>query len=436
MKYSTNVGQKTLFHTGFFDTELPADNGLVKMAGEIDWKKMIEIVGKKYSDNKGRNSNSLRMMIGLEMAKRKLGLSDKDIVEQLKVDMALKHFCGFNSFNHDIPDSSSLTYFRRRLDEETLNLLEDAVIQKIVRKVPRRIRHQVISDTTCVPANIAYPTDSKLLGTAWKKLVGAAERIRSGGVSLLIRGKRKIASAIRSFNLKRKKTKREVRKMNGKLVRSVSRMIRFVENHLRKIKVAARKSLRKTLDTARAIVEQQKTMLRQKVRRIKDRIVSFHEPAVRPIFRGKDSGSTEFGPKICLNVIGGALVQTAKLEHNNFSDTEMVETSILTHKRTFKRYPREFIADRGAHSPKNHRLLKKSSITDGVQYRGKIPKTANLPPPKTRKRMYLKRSIVEAKIGTFKTRYQGNRNRYTDKNARAWVSFGFMAMNASWAAAH
>ncbi|MBI4995100.1 transposase [Candidatus Peregrinibacteria bacterium] len=403
---------------------------------QIDWGGMIELVSGKYSCKRGRNSKSLRMMIALEIAKRKLGLSDIDIVEQLKVDIALKVFCGFKSFHHDIPNPSSLTYFRRRLDEETLRQLEEVNIQKIIRKVPKRIRHQVISDTTCVPANITYPTDSKLLATAWKKLVGVAERIRGAGVSLVIRGKRKIASAIRNFNLRRKKTKAEVRKMNGKLVRVVSRAICFVRRHLRDTKEEIKTHAQKILDTAEAVVEQQKTMLRQKVRRIKDRIVSFHEPNVRPLFRGKDGKTTEFGPKVCMNVIGGALVQTAKLSHDNFSDTEMVSVSMETHKKTFKRYPNEFIADRGAHSPKNHNFMKKNAITDGIQYRGKIPKMAVLPPQKTRKRMYRRRSLAEGKIGTFKTRYQGNRNRYADKNAQCWMSFGFITMNAAWAAAH
>lgn len=436
MKYTTDEGQKTLFHAGLFDAELPTGNELVRMAQEIDWEAMTGIVGKKYSWTRGRNSKSLRMMIALEIAKRKLGLSDRDIVEQLKVDISLKYFCGFDSFDHDVPDSSSLTYFRRRLDKKTLEKLEEVTIRKIIRKVPLRIRHQVISDTTCVPANITYPTDSRLLATAWKKLVSVAEKMRTAGTSLVIRGKRKIASAIRAFNLTRKKTKAQVRKMNRKLIRAVSKMLRFVEWHIKEAPGKLQRTVQNILETAHIVMEQQSAMLLQKVRHIKDRIVSFHEPAVRPIFRGKEGKTTEFGPKVCLNVIGGALVQTAKIAADNFSDTEIVPTSLETHERTFGRHPKEFIADRGAHSPNNHHRLNKYEITDGIQYRGKIPISAKLPPPKTRKRMYRRRSLVEGKIGTFKTRYQGNRNLYKNNNARCWVSFGFITMNASWAAAH
>ena len=130
-------------------------------------------------------------MIGLEIAKRKYGLSDEAIVDQLKVDMALKIFCGFNEWDHPLLEASGLTKFRARLDKETLLRLEEANIRKIIRKVPRRNRYQVITDSTCVEANITYPTDSKLLSKTYGKLVQTAERLREKGVKLIIRAKHK-----------------------------------------------------------------------------------------------------------------------------------------------------------------------------------------------------------------------------------------------------
>lgn len=101
-----------------------------------------------------------------------------------------------------------------------------------------------------------------------------AEAVRRAGVGLVIRGKRKVTSAIRSSNLTRKKTRRQVQKMNRKLIRIVSRTIRFVEKHLEAPPEKTQISVRKILETAHAIVHQQSTMLRQKVRHIADRIVS------------------------------------------------------------------------------------------------------------------------------------------------------------------
>ncbi|GEM_PF-4045798 len=439
MKYSQNTKQGGLFSFDMMEVQLPRDNELIRMAEEIDWDSMIEIVGKKYSGTEGRKSRSLRMMIGLEIAKRKYGMSDEDIVDQLKVDLALKIFCGFNSCDHEIPDPSSLTVFRKRLDKNTLLQMEEVNVRKIIRKVPLRIRHQVIVDSTCVPANITYPTDSKLLATIWKKLTGSLESIREAGVSLVIRGKRKTGSLIRSFNLKRKKTRKEIGKMNRKLIRIANRMMRTamltMAEHGKKVSLQSRKKIRAIIRTARKILHQQSEMIRTGVRRVKDRIVSFHEPLVRPIFRGKDFRSTEFGPKLRVNVVGGALIQSSGVSNDNTSDTKMVRAALKTHRLTFGHDPTELISDRGAHSPQNHRLLKRKGITDGVQYRGRIPHHASLAPPATRKRMYRQRAAWgEGLIGVFKTRYQGQRNRYQNKNAQAWISFGMIAMNGSWAA--
>ena len=435
MKYSHNQEQKSLFSFGLMKVAIPEDHELIKMEKEIDWDTMIEIVGKKYSQKTGRNSKSIRMMIGLEIAKRKYGLSDEAIVDQLKVDMALKIFCGFNEWDHPLLEASGLTKFRARLDKETLLRLEEANIRKIIRKVPRRNRYQVITDSTCVEANITYPTDSKLLSKTYGKLVQTAERLREKGVKLIIRAKHKIKKTVRGFNLKRHKTKEEIIKMNKTLMHESKKMIRLIKRHLHGVVGKVRKKVKNTFKIAEKILFQQEQMILTQVRRVKDRIVSFHEPAIRPIFRGKEGKPIEFGPKIAINVMGGALVQTTKLSNNNFSDTEMIPDGLKTHQKTFSRDPTEMIADRGAHSPENHKLLNQKNIMDGIQYRGKIPKKAILPSRRAGKRMYRKRSVVECKIGTFKSSYGGRKNQYSNKNAQTWVSFGFIAMNASWAAA-
>lgn len=53
------------------------------------------------------------------------------------------------------------------------------------------------------------------------------------------------------------------------------------------------------------IYNQQKEMFDNKKHSFKDRIVSFTQPYVQPIVRGKANAKTEFGTKVEISVING-----------------------------------------------------------------------------------------------------------------------------------
>jgi len=400
----------------------------MRILREIPWDDLTEIVMQNYSARTGRNTKSIRMMMGLEIAKHVLRESDGDLVRRLKTDIALKLFCGFHAMDHDVPDSSSLTKFRKKLSEDTLRSLEEAAMRTFIRKAPRKRRHQVITDSTCMPANITCPYDTKLLAKTWGTLVRELTKARTAGTKIVIRGRRQVEKALTSFRKTRKKTKESAAALTQLLIEESAKLLRQLEE-------TAQAAAVQTVSTAKTILAQQEQMLRTGIRKVKDRIVSFHEPSIRPIHRGKEGGKkVEFGKKITFNVIGGGLMQTARVDNAAFSDTEMVDDAITTHERTFERKPSEINADRGAHSPKNHDRLASDDILDGIQYRGRMPKKAKAPPGSVRKRMERQRSTVEGKIGTWKTRYGGHINTYKEDHARVRITFGLLGMNAMWAA--
>ena len=86
--------------------------------------------------------------------------------------------------------------------------------------------------------------------------------------------------------------------------------------------------------------------------------------------------------------------------------------------------------DRGGDSKKNHDELKERRIKDGVQRKGRQKEK----PTRVQKRQHNRRSVVEGKIGTAKHRYGLNRNKYREKNAEVWLTFGLAVMNLTWAA--
>lgn len=410
--------------------QMPVDetHPLLLIGKELDWDALIEIVGKRYSEKTGRNSKSLRMMIALEIAKPVLRESDRDLVRRLETDIALKLFCGFTNVHHDIPDASSLTKFRRKLDQETLQLLEDASIRKFIRKLPCKRRHQCITDSTCIPANITFPIDGKLLLAAWRKMAGIMEKIRRTGKTVIIRGKRTVENAAAGFRKKKRHTIDEVKAFNQLLVDEGRKLLALLKKTMANTAVHVSETL---LKTVAIILSQQGEMLRRNIRSCRDRIVSLHAPMIRPIPRGKEGGrKTEFGKKITCTVIAGKLMRMDRMDDHPFSDTEMVPDAIATHERCFGRQPDEINTDRGGHTPEIHTLLHEQNITDGVQWKGTRPKHAPAPPDDAIKRMRRQRSVVEGKFGTLKTRYGCDRNPYKHDHAHVKIAFALLAMNA------
>jgi len=60
---------------------------------------------------------------------------------------------------------------------------------------------------------------------------------------------------------------------------------------------------------------------------VKNRIVSVHQPHIRPMVRGKFPVDVEFGPKVLLNLDDDYLY-LEDLHYKNVSDTHLLEKSI------------------------------------------------------------------------------------------------------------
>jgi len=430
MKYSHTTNQVSLFDFQKLGFNIPQDDELVQLSDAIDWDMLVEKIQHLYS-NKGRNAKSIRMMIALEIAKPYYkDISDQQLVKSLRTDVVLMYFCGFSS-PLDIPaslDSSTMTKFRNRLTPEVLQSINEEAIKGLVKKMPRRKRGQVASDTTVLPANITYPTDTGLLTKVSNRLTQVIEEVRSQGGKVVNRGRQKLEKILQGFNKKKRKAKKEIKQVKRLLINQTRRQLRTIRQHTKNLSKKTQKELHKI----QSIVRQQIIMYKEGSKRVGDRIVSLHEDKIRPIYRGKINATTEFGKKVSLQVIGQALILSNKIEYNNFSDTHVPQEDIKQFERIFERAPKEYSFDRG-HSPSNHELLEEKKIHDGIQYRGRIPKKAKVPPKKQRKRMSNQRSVVEGKIGTLKTRYGMDRIGYKAENTEVRFQMGIFLHNMKWA---
>jgi len=107
--------------------------------------------------------------------------------------------------------------------------------------------NRVRADTTVVPANIAYPTDSGLLAKGVAKMAKAVEALKAGGLAPRVRTQdrtqlvRRHARSI-GANLRRRtgEAKDEVMAINARMARAASEAV----GEARRVAVNARRRLR------------------------------------------------------------------------------------------------------------------------------------------------------------------------------------------------
>lgn len=148
-------------------------------------------------------------------------------------------------------------------------------------------------DATVIPADIEYPADAKLLNRARQWLVDGIKRISKKFNLKNVRTYCKVAQLLYiSYQKKRRKTKKVIRLMRGKLLRFVRRNMRQLEELLpgygEKLTVTELEKLYRRLRVITTLYAQQLEMWKRKARSIGSRIVSLHLPHIRPMVRGKD----------------------------------------------------------------------------------------------------------------------------------------------------
>ena len=128
-----------------------------------------------FSEN-GAPGKSLRMALGALIIKEKLGLSDRETIEQIRENPYLQYFLGLSEYTEKVPfDASSLVHFRKRLKAELIDDFNEILIEHAPEDAksiettakekkndddddgtPSSVPNQgkLVFDATCAPADI------------------------------------------------------------------------------------------------------------------------------------------------------------------------------------------------------------------------------------------------------------------------------------------
>ena len=447
---SQYVSPSQLTLAGFdtpFAQNLDANNRWVILAEKIPWDNITNIYSKQLNNkNKGADGINPRVVIGSLIIKHLCNFSDRETINAIQENIYMQYFIGYSSFSNEAPfDPSLFVDIRKRLGVTQINEINERILrlngllagvvevpsetteedddepeekpesddgkQSSIVQPPLKeevIAHEgeLIVDATACPQDIRYPTDLNLLNDAREKseelidfLCGLKKGIAKPRTYREIARKQYLKVA-----QKKHKTKKEIRGAIKKQLSCLHRNVKNIYALLQRFeKIPFKKNRYKYFLVIQTLYDQQSEMYKKRIHSIDDRIVSIHQPHVRPIVRGKQNAKVEFGAKIDISITNGF----AFLEESSWDAYNEGTTLIATVKRYRKRtgyYPKKIFADKIYCNRANRKVLKELKIELVAKALGR--------PSKAMEPNHIRpgdRNPVEGKFGQAKTTYGLNR---------------------------
>lgn len=111
--------------------ELSSKNRWVIMAELIPWSEFEDEYAENFSEDQGAPAKSFRMALGSLIIKEKLGISDRETIEQIKENPYLQYFIGMSNYSNEAPfDASLMVYFRERVDKDLVKKINLYMVKK------------------------------------------------------------------------------------------------------------------------------------------------------------------------------------------------------------------------------------------------------------------------------------------------------------------
>ena len=424
----------------FGGVRLDPTNTWVRLAEMIPWESFEE----KYAENfegatTGNPAKPARMAIGTLIIKARYRFSDDDVIEEIRMNPYLQYFIGLGGFAHEAPfDQSVITRFRKRVTPEMLSEINDIIIGRKKAEEGEQTEPPddqppssgsgtlgdgsekgseaepanegtMILDATCAPQNIRYPTDISLLNEAREKLEEMIDAAHAAG---LTEGKKPRTYRNRArwdylrFARNRRPNHKLIRKSLRKQLGYVGRDISHLDAILRRHPDALSERLMAYLSIIHTLFEQQIEMYNNRTHSVEHRVVSLHQPYVRPIVRGKRTAPVEFGAKVGISLVNG-YARVEKLSWDAFNEGGTLQESVERFRADTGHYPARILADKLYRTRENLAYCKRHGIRMSGPKLGRPPKDKALYREQCRmeREESGERSAIECTFGVGKRRY-------------------------------
>ena len=411
----------------FYDTDLG------RLHRSIPFKELASKIPSPRGVKSGRGRKPFLKVeggIALLVLKHYTGLSDEMLIERLNTDWCLQYFCSVQLGLRKIKDRNLVSWWRcymaKHLD---LQKLQAVLIQHWKPLMDQQ--HVTMMDATVYESNIRYPTDTKLLWESIEKVYALLTKKRKG---LKLRRSRsnytKHKKEYLNFQKRRKKSRRKEKKLRKQLLKYLVRSLEILKQLQNKYGFRYSGKEAKQIQTIEKIKEQQHDLLYGNVQSVKHRIVSLHQPHVRPIIRGKEVKPVEFGAKVHKVQVGG-LSFIEHLSYDNFNEGTRLKQSVAFHQKHFGKLS-QLAADAIYATNENRRYCTALNIATSFLAKGKQGKLQQQKSVMRSALSTIRATVLEGSFGNEKNHYLLNKIKARSKDTEVcWIFFGMLTANAS-----
>jgi transposase, IS5 family len=401
----------------------------------------------------GRPSIPIETYLRMMFLRFRYRLGFETLCAEVADSWAWRRFCRI-PLTDAVPHASTLMKITTRCGPGAVEQLNQALWQKALAAKVVRL-DKVRADTTVVPANVAYPTDSGLLAKRVAKLTKTVGALHALGLARRTRFRDRRRSVRRRAHqiaawLRRRSgdAEDEVLVLTGELATISEASI----NEAQVVATNARRALRRagqgasgqatalvtelerTIGVLEAIVVQTRTRLAGEVPNGATRIVSLHDTDARPIAKGRLGKPIEFGYKAQVADNTDGIVVDHNVEMGNPPDAPMLASAVRRIKERFAKVPRSATADRGYGEAKVQAELHELGVTHVAIPRKGRPGAARQAVESSRRfRKLIKwRTGSEGRISHLQHSWGWERTMYDGiDGARRWCGWGVLAHNAT-----
>ena len=146
-----------------FGGQLSGDNRWIKLAELIPWDELEDDYASQFCKGFGAPAKPFRMALGALIIKARLGLTDEELVEQIKENPYLQFFIGLEVYQYSATfDPSMMVYFRKRLPESVVNDCNERTVQYGLTVIRSSAVNDNYDDDSSHGGGTARPADQQI----------------------------------------------------------------------------------------------------------------------------------------------------------------------------------------------------------------------------------------------------------------------------------